>query len=79
MNEGTTFDITPIEHLTTVSSTTETLAAMVLALLIGAFVSLVAAHLLDRGVNPISDAVSDYGARDYKMLTRENIALTHRV
>ncbi|MGB0872732.1 MAG: DUF998 domain-containing protein [Solirubrobacterales bacterium] len=70
MNEGTTFDITPIEHLTTVSSTTETLAAMVLALLIGAFVSLVAAHLLDRGVNPISDAVSDYGARDYKMLYR---------
>lgn len=43
---------------------------MILALLVGAVVSLVLAHFLDRGVNPIRDAVSDYGARDYKILYR---------
>lgn len=68
--EETTTTFTPINHLTSVTSTTELLAVMILALLAGALVSLVLAHILDRGVNPIRDAVSDYGARKYKNLYR---------
>lgn len=72
MNTGeeTTTTFTPINHLTSVTSTTELLAVMILALLAGALISLVLAHILDRGVNPIRDAVSDYGARKYKNLYR---------
>lgn len=68
--DGLTTTLTPIDHITSVTSTTTTLAVMILALLIGAVVSLVLAHILDRGVNPIRDAVSDYGAREYKILYR---------
>lgn len=52
-------------HITTVTSTTEGLAVFVLMLVVGAAVSLIAAHLADRGVNPIRDAVSDFGAREH--------------
>lgn len=65
-----TTDLTPVEHITSVTSTTTTLGVMILALLVGTVVSLVLAHILDRGVNPIRDAISDYGAREYKILYR---------
>jgi hypothetical protein len=57
-------------HITTVSGTTQTLALFVLALVAGSFVSLVTVHFLDRGVNPISMAVSDYGAREHAWFYR---------
>lgn len=57
-------------HITSVSSTTETLATFILVLVAGSLVSLISVHLLDRGVNPISDAVSDYGAREYAWFYR---------
>lgn len=65
-----TIDLSPIDHLTTTSSTSSTLAVMILALLAGVVIALALAHIFDRGVNPIRDAVSDYGAREYKNLYR---------
>lgn len=62
----------PVEklHITTVSSTTQLLAVMILGLVAGAAVSLVTVHFLDRGVNPLSEAVSDYGAREHAWFYR---------
>ncbi|MGH2957975.1 MAG: DUF998 domain-containing protein [Solirubrobacterales bacterium] len=57
-------------HITTVTSTTETLAVFILVLVAGSLISLISVHLLDRGVNPIRDAVSDYGAREYAWFYR---------
>lgn len=57
-------------HITTSDDTTHTLAVFVLLLVGGSFVSLLALHLLDRGVNPISEAVSDYGARQHAWFYR---------
>lgn len=65
-----TTTLTPIDQITSVTSTTTTLGVMILALLVGVVVSLVLAHILDRGVNPVRDAISDYGAREYKILYR---------
>jgi hypothetical protein len=57
-------------HITTVTGTTQTLALFVLALVLGSLISLATVHLLDREVNPISDAVSDYGARSHAWFYR---------
>lgn len=54
--------MTHSNHITTISGTTELFAAAVLVLLAGALISLITAHLADRSVNPVRDAVSDYGA-----------------
>lgn len=57
-------------HITSVSSTTELLATFILVLVAGSLISLISVHLLDRGVNPVRDAVSDYGAREYAWFYR---------
>lgn len=57
--------IAAVKHVTYFSSTDQGLAVFVLLLVAGAFASIVAAHLIDRGVNPIRDAVSDFGAREH--------------
>lgn len=57
-------------HITTVTDSTETLAALILLLVGGALISLIAVHLLDRGVNPIREAVSDYGVGEHKWFYR---------
>jgi hypothetical protein len=57
-------------HITSVSSTTEMLATFILVLVAGSSISLISVHLLDRGVNPVRDAVSDYGAREYAWFYR---------
>jgi hypothetical protein len=57
-------------HITTVSGTTQTLALFVLALVIGSFISLLVVHFLDTEVNPITDPVSDYGARGHAWFYR---------
>lgn len=57
-------------HITSVSSTTEMLATFILVLVAGSLISLISVHLLDRGVNPVRDAVSDYGAREYAWFYR---------
>ncbi|MBI2690319.1 MAG: DUF998 domain-containing protein [Solirubrobacterales bacterium] len=56
--------------ITSVSSTTEMLATFILVLVAGSLISLISVHLLDRGVNPMRDAVSDYGAREYAWFYR---------
>lgn len=60
----------PENHITSVSSATETLATFILVLVAGSLISLISVHLLDRGVNPIREAVSDYGAREYAWFYR---------
>jgi hypothetical protein len=57
-------------HVTTISGTTQTMATFVLVLVAASLVSLISVHLLDRGVNPISDAVSDFGAREHPWFYR---------
>jgi hypothetical protein len=57
-------------HITTVTGTTQTFALFVLALVLGSLISLISVHLLDREVNPISDAVSDFGARSHAWFYR---------
>lgn len=59
-----------VNHITSVSGTTQTLATFILFLVAGSVVSLISVHLLDRGVNPVRDAVSDYGAREYAWFYR---------
>lgn len=59
-----------INHITTISSTDKGLAAATLLLVAAAMISLLAVHVLDRGVNPISMAVSDYGARSHAWFYR---------
>jgi hypothetical protein len=54
-----------VKHITTVSGTTEGFAIAILLLVAGALVSLIAAHMIDRGVDPVRDAVSDFGAREH--------------
>lgn len=58
------------DHITFVSGTTQTLALFILALVAGSLVSLICVHFLDREVSPISDAVSDYGARGHAWFYR---------
>lgn len=62
--------IAAVKHVTYFSSTDQGLAVCVLLLVAGAFVSLVAAHFVDRGVDPISMAISDYGAREHPWFYR---------
>lgn len=57
-------------HITTVTNTAEGLAVFVLLLVAGSALSLIAAHFVDRGVNPIRDAVSDFGAREHPWFYR---------
>jgi hypothetical protein len=57
-------------HITTVTGTTQTLATFILVLVAGSLISLISVHFLDRGVNPIKDAVSDYGARGHAWFYR---------
>lgn len=57
-------------HVTTVTDSTQTIATFVLVLVAASLISLISVHLLDRGVNPISEAVSDYGARDHAWFYR---------
>jgi hypothetical protein len=57
-------------HITTVSGTTQTLATFVIALVAGSLISLITVHFLDRGVDPIRHAISDYGARDHAWFYR---------
>ncbi|MFT4050406.1 MAG: DUF998 domain-containing protein [Solirubrobacterales bacterium] len=52
-------------HITTISGTTQGFAVVILLLVAGTLVSLVSAHFIDRGVDPIRDAVSDFGAREH--------------
>ena len=62
--------LTAVNHITTISSTDEGLAIAILLLVAGTFVSLLCAHLVDRGVSPIRDAVSDFGAREHPWFYR---------
>jgi hypothetical protein len=57
-------------HITTVSAMTEAFAVLVLVLVAGAAISLVCAHIVDRGVDPLRDAVSDFGAREHPWFYR---------
>lgn len=57
-------------HITTISQTDRTLAAAVLLLTAGTAIALVAVHLLDRGVNPLSMAVSEFGVREHAWFYR---------
>jgi hypothetical protein len=57
-------------HITTVTGASRALAALVLVLVAAAFVALVALHLLDRSVDPVSMAVSDYGVGDHAWFYR---------
>lgn len=57
--------IAAVKHITTVSSTDQAMAVAVLLLVAATLVSLITLHLLDRGVKPLSMAVSDYGAGDH--------------
>lgn len=50
-------------HITTVSDTTEAFAVAILLLVVASAASLITAHIADRGVSPMRDAVSDFGAR----------------
>jgi hypothetical protein len=56
--------------ITTVSTTDRGLAVLILLLLASSAISLIAVHLVDRGVDPISMAVSDYGAREHAWFYR---------
>lgn len=70
MNDGTS-PYKPLVDSTAVTSTTTTLAWMILFLLVGAFLSLVFAHIAGRrDVNPISEAVSDYGVGELRWFYR---------
>lgn len=55
--------MTQSNHITTVSGMTDAFCVAILLLLAGSLVSLIAAHVADRGVDPLRDAVSDFGAR----------------
>jgi hypothetical protein len=57
-------------HITTVSDMTTGFAVLVLLLVAASAVSLVCAHLVDRGVDPLRDAVSDFGAREHPWFYR---------
>lgn len=57
-------------HITTVTDTTQMLAVAILFLVAGAFLSLLFVHVADRGVNPVREAVSDYGAREHAWFYR---------
>lgn len=59
-----------VKHITWFSSTNQGLMAVSLLLVVGAALSLIAVHFLDRGVNPVSMAVSDYGARSHAWFYR---------
>ena len=70
MNDGT-LPYKPLADSTAVTSTTTLLAWMIVILLVGAFLSLVFAHIAGRGqVNPISEAVSDYGVGELRWIYR---------
>lgn len=70
INDGTS-PYKPLVDSTAVTSTTTTLAWMILFLLAGALISLVIAHIAGRReVSPISEAVSDYGVGDLRWLYR---------
>jgi hypothetical protein len=70
MNDGT-IPYKPLTDSTAVTSTTTLLASMVLILLVGAFLSLLFAHIAGRReVNPISEAVSDYGVGELRWFYR---------
>ncbi len=49
-------------QITTISTTDQGFAIATLVLVVLALGSLITAHLLDRGVHPVRDAVSDFGA-----------------
>lgn len=57
-------------HITTISSTDQGLAVAILLLVALAFGALVCLHVIDRGVDPVSMAVSDYGAREHAWFYR---------
>lgn len=59
-----------VKHITWFSSTNQGLMAVSLLLVAGAALSLLVVHLLDRGVNPVSMAISDYGARSHAWFYR---------
>jgi hypothetical protein len=59
-----------VRHITWFSSTNQGFMALSLLLIAGSAISLIAVHFLDRGVNPVSMAVSDYGARRYAWFYR---------
>lgn len=61
-----------INHLTTISDTTEAFAVAILALVAASATCLILAHVVDRGVDPIRDAVSDFGAREHPWYYRMN-------
>jgi hypothetical protein len=57
-------------NVTTISQTDRGLAALVLLLVAASAISLIAVHVVDRGVSPLSMAVSDYGAREHAWFYR---------
>jgi hypothetical protein len=57
-------------HITTVTGTTQTLAMFILVLVAASLISLISVHFIDRGVNPMRDAISDYGAREHPWFYR---------
>lgn len=61
---------TALIHVTSISQTDRALAVAVLLLLAGTALALVSLHLIDRGVDPLSMAVSDYGVREHPWFYR---------
>lgn len=58
------------QQITTISSTDQGFAVATLVLVVFAIGALVGAHLVDRGVDPIAGAVSDFGAREHPWFYR---------
>jgi hypothetical protein len=59
-----------MHHITTTSTSTDTLSGFAILAAALAAVALIVVHFLPTGVNPISEAVSDYGAGKYKNFYR---------
>jgi hypothetical protein len=59
-----------MNHITTTSSSTDILCGFVILSAALAALALVIVHFLPTGVNPVSEAVSDYGAGEYKNFYR---------
>lgn len=62
-----------INHITTISDTTEGFAVAILVLVAASAMCLVLAHVVDRGVDPVRDAISDFGARQHPWYYRLNV------
>jgi hypothetical protein len=59
-----------MNHITTTSSSTDILSMFAILSAALAALTLLIVHFLPTGVNPVSEAVSDYGVGDYKTFYR---------